>query len=120
VGREQYGSAFVARLKKTELTYPDLIATATALTASTIARGIALAAPATSYDVIAAGGGVHNAAIMSRLAPITTTTEHGILADAKEAIAFAILAFETWRKKPANLPSATGARHSVLLGDITF
>lgn len=120
VGREQYGSEFIARLKKAKLALPDLIATATALTAKTIQRGIALVAPPQPVDLIAAGGGVHNPGIMSRLVPVSTATEHGISADAKEAIAFAILAHETWRRRPSNLPSATGARHSVLLGDITF
>jgi anhydro-N-acetylmuramic acid kinase len=120
VGREQYGSEFLARLKKTKLALPDLIATATALTASTIALGIELAAPAAPFDLIAAGGGVHNREIMSRLEPVSTSTEYGIHPDAKEAIAFAILAFQTWQKRPGNLPSATGARHPVLLGDVTF
>ena len=123
-GREQYGAEFVARLKKSGLPMRDLIATATVLTAATIALGVAgRAGPAT--DLIVSGGGVHNARIMAHLAgflpgvAISTSTDHGIDADAKEAIAFAVLAHQTWRRKPSNLPSATGARRAVVLGDIT-
>jgi anhydro-N-acetylmuramic acid kinase len=50
---------------------------------------------------------------------ITTTAEFGIDPDAKEAIAFAVLAARTWRREPGNLPSATGARHPVILGKLT-
>ncbi len=103
----------------------DLIATATAFTAATIAAGINRFAPATQ-EVIAAGGGVHNPQIMGQIAAllpdvrVTTTAEFGIDPDAKEAVAFAILAYRTWRKEPGNLPSATGARRPVVLGSVTF
>jgi anhydro-N-acetylmuramic acid kinase len=123
-GREQYGAAFVARLKKSGLPMPDLIATATVLTAATAAIGVGLHRSPT--DLIVSGGGVHNPQIMAHLAgflpgiAISASTDHGIEADAKEAIAFAVLAHQTWRKKPSNLPSATGARHAVVLGSVTF
>jgi anhydro-N-acetylmuramic acid kinase len=135
-GREQYGAEFVARLKKSGLPMKDLVATATVLTAATVAMGVesrptgASAADQgvrpTETDLIVSGGGVHNPQIMAHLAgflpgiAISTSTEHGIDADAKEAIAFAVLAYQTWRKRPSNLPSATGARHAVVLGSITF
>jgi anhydro-N-acetylmuramic acid kinase len=153
-GREQYGAAFVARLKQSGLPMPDLIATATVLTAATVAQALLPAgrplgralvptrcAPAkrreesrrgtqecvrhSTTDLIVSGGGVHNPQIMAHLAgflpgiAISTSTDHGIGADAKEAIAFAVLAHQTWCKRPSNLPSATGARHAVVLGDIT-
>lgn len=124
-GREQYGNELVASLLATGLRLPDLIATATAFTAGSIARGVRLFAPDTA-ELIAAGGGVHNATLMAQLADqlpgirITTTIEFGIDPDAKEAVAFAILAYRTWNRQPGNLPSATGARHGVVLGSITY
>ena len=124
-GREQYGAEFVARLKKAGLPMRDLMATATVLTAATGAMGVGNSGRE-GTDLIVSGGGVHNPQIMAHLAgflpgvAISTSTEHGIDADAKEAIAFAVLAYQTWRKRPSNLPSATGARHAVVLGDITM
>jgi anhydro-N-acetylmuramic acid kinase len=120
-GREQYGATFVARLKATGEPLPDLIATVTVLTAATIA----IAVGERPCDLIMSGGGVHNSQIVAHLAgflpnaAISTSTDHGIDADAKEAIAFAVLAHETWRRRPSNLPSATGARRAVVLGSIT-
>jgi anhydro-N-acetylmuramic acid kinase len=123
-GREQYGREFVARLKKSGASLPDLASTATVLTAATIAMGIGKAGEAS--DLIVSGGGVHNPQIMAHLAGflpqarISTSTDHGIDADAKEAVAFAVLARETWRRRPSNLPSATGARGPRVLGSITW
>jgi anhydro-N-acetylmuramic acid kinase len=51
---------------------------------------------------------------------VTTTAQFGIDPDAKEAIAFAILAHRTWRRETGNLPGATGARKAVVLGKISF
>ena len=76
-------------------------------------------------ELIASGGGVHNPQIMAYLAAflpavaIRTSDEFGIDADGKEAIAFAILAHRTWRKRPSNLPPATGAKRPVVLGKIS-
>lgn len=121
-GREQYGAEFVARLRRTGLPLPDLIATATVLTAATIAFAVAPFAPT---ELIVSGGGAHNHQILAHLAaflpgvPLATSADYGIDVDAKEAIAFAILAYQTWRGKPSNLPAATGARHPVILGSVT-
>lgn len=124
-GREQYGSAFVAKLRATGLPVADLIATATVFTAATIAMGIEKFAPHTD-EVIVSGGGVHNRQLMAQMEAlipacrVTTSAEFGVDPDAKEAIAFAILAHGTWRRRPGNLPSATGASHPVILGKVTY
>ena len=119
-GREQFGREFANGLIATGIPVPDLIATATELTAQSIAD--AVLAQDGIREVIASGGGVHNRQIMRRLREllpelkVTTTADHGIDPDAKEAIAFAILAYEFVHRRPGNLPSATGARHAVMLG----
>jgi anhydro-N-acetylmuramic acid kinase len=124
-GREQYGAPFVERLRAANLPLEDLVATATALTAATIASAVTRFAPGTQ-ELIASGGGTHNPQIMAQIAAflpncrITTTAEFGIDPDAKEAIAFAILAYRTWKHQTGNLPSATGARRAVILGKVTM
>ncbi len=123
-GREQYGREFIERVKTSKLPFPDLIATATALTASTIAEGVRRFA-GTADELIASGGGVHNDTLIGILRSLlpeiafATTDDYGIPGDAKEAIAFAVLAYRTWKEKSGNVPSATGARHAVILGSIT-
>ncbi len=123
-GREQYGAEFLKPLKKMKMSQQDLIATATALTATSIAEGVRRFA-GTADELIASGGGVHNKTLMGMvrsLLPnmaVATTDDFGIPGDAKEAIAFALLAYRTWKGKSGNVPSATGARHSVILGSIT-
>ena len=119
-GREQFGREFVNGLIATGLPLPDLIATATELTVRSIAQ--AISSQAHVREAIASGGGVHNRRIMRRLREllphltVNTSDQYGIDPDAKEAIAFAVLAYQFVRGKPGNLPSATGARHPVLLG----
>jgi anhydro-N-acetylmuramic acid kinase len=120
LGREQYGREFVDRLMSTKLPLPILVATATEFTAATIAEQVDGAS-----EVIASGGGVHNRHLMRRLADllpdvkISTTADYGIDPDAKEAIAFAILAYEHAHGRAANIPSATGARRAAILGKST-
>jgi anhydro-N-acetylmuramic acid kinase len=123
-GREQYGAGFVDGLVATGLPMDDLIATATAFTAATIATGVTRFAPG-AQEVIASGGGTHNRQLMAQISAflprcrLTTTAEFGIDPDAKEAIAFAILAYRTRRGQTGNLPNATGARRAVILGKIS-
>jgi anhydro-N-acetylmuramic acid kinase len=117
-GRERFGSEFVNGLLATGIAAEDLIATATEFTAQSIARAI----PAKIRELIVSGGGVHNRHIMGRMAgllpdlEVKTSADFGIDPDAKEAIAFAVLAYEFAQGHTGNLPSATGARRAVLLG----
>ena len=120
-GREQYGKEFLASLPP--LPIEDLLATATELTVQTIAR--AIHAYPDIGEVIVSGGGAHNTFMMERLraelnAALKTSADFGIDVDGKEAIAFAILAHETWHRRPSNLPSATGARVAAILGKICY
>ena len=121
-GREQYGADFVARLEASGSTFPDVVTTAALLTV----RTIALAVGPEPGDLIVSGGGVHNRFLMGHLHAflphmrVATTSDYGIDPATKEAIAFALLAYETWHLRPSNVPGATGAKCSVILGDITF
>ena len=128
-GREQYGREFVQALLDRQLAPADLMATATHLTAATIADAICAFLPEDidECEVIASGGGVHNPALFKSLCAelpeemdVTTTADFGIDPDFKEAVAFAVLAHETWLHKPSNLPSATGARRAVVLGKVSY
>jgi anhydro-N-acetylmuramic acid kinase len=120
-GRERFGAQFVNGLIATGIPLEDLITTATEFTARSISYGIleVFDGPAT---VIASGGGVRNRYLMEILAgylvglDLLSSAEFGIDPDAKEAIAFAVLAYEAAHGRPCNLPSATGARRAVLLG----
>jgi anhydro-N-acetylmuramic acid kinase len=125
-GREQYGRAFVSSLAETGIPLEDLIATATAFTPATIAAGLRRFVKHRVDELIVSGGGARNRTMMGYLQAflpdvrLRTSNEFGIDSDAKEAIAFAILAHETWHRRPSNLPSATGAKRPVVLGKITW
>ncbi len=126
-GREQYGAEFVSKLLDTELSSEDLVATATALTAESIALGVRnFILPDMRVDeVFVSGGGTHNPTLMRMLRkalepiPVKETSEVGLDVDAKEAIAFAVMAYETAHARPSNVPFATGAKRSVILGKVT-
>ena len=125
-GREQYGKEFLEQLIATGDTLPNLITTATAFTAGSIATGIQQFARQRVHEVIVSGGGAHNSTMMGYLqaflpdSKVRMSSEFGIDIDAKEAIAFAILAYETWHRRPSNLPSATGAKRAVVLGKVSY
>jgi anhydro-N-acetylmuramic acid kinase len=126
-GRDQFGQKFTTRLIASAAPLEDLIATATELTVRTISMAVRDSTRTRQgwQDIVVSGGGVHNEWLMRRLREslpefkIMTSAEFGIDPDAKEAIAFAVLAYEAIRRKPASLSSATGARKPVLLGKST-
>jgi anhydro-N-acetylmuramic acid kinase len=140
-GREEFGEAFVTRFitlcEKAGARNEDIVATATALTARTIAKAYerfcrprlhSVATEAGVVELFAAGGGVRNATLMrmlqEELTPfgvrVRTTEDAGLAAGAKEAAAFALLGWLTWHGLPGNLPSATGAKRPVVLGKVTY
>lgn len=126
-GREQFGAEFVSKLLDTELSTEDLIATATALTAESIASGIRnFVIPEMRVDeVFVSGGGAHNPTLVAMLRkaldpiPVMMSSEVGLDVDAKEAVAFAVMAYETAHARPSNVPKATGAKRPVVLGKVT-
>jgi anhydro-N-acetylmuramic acid kinase len=134
-GREQYGKVFVERLlslARRRLSSHDILATATALTSRSIALAykqfVAPRIGNAPVDYIVAGGGARNQTLMRMLAAdlapfgcqVQTTDEHGIPSEAKEAVAFALLAWQTWHRLPGNIPAATGAAHPAILGQVTY
>ncbi|MBV9233892.1 MAG: anhydro-N-acetylmuramic acid kinase, partial [Candidatus Eremiobacteraeota bacterium] len=124
-GRERFGAHFLARhgVALRAMTLEDAAATLTELTAESIARAFRTAEFAPNR-VVVSGGGTRNAAMMARLANllapavVETSDAYGLPADAKEAMAFAVLGYETLRGRAANVPAATGARHAAVLGAI--
>jgi anhydro-N-acetylmuramic acid kinase len=139
-GREEFGGAFVSRFialcRKAKGKDDDVIATATALTAQSLVDAYRRAvwphlgqcAPLAKTELIAAGGGVRNATLMSMLRAgfeplgvrVRAMEELGMPSQAKEAVAFALLGWLNWQRLPGNVPSATGAARSVVLGKLTL
>jgi anhydro-N-acetylmuramic acid kinase len=127
-GRELFGSDYLQRCLADAASYQlstaDLLATLTDLTASSIADSYRRFVPQLPNRVLLCGGGSRNLYLRQRLQarlpqiPIETTDAAGVDGDYKEAIAFAVLAY--WRQQdiPGNLPTATGAKYPVLLGDV--
>jgi len=129
-GRERFGLAFADRLieevRRAGGSENDAVATATALTAESVARAVAAWTPAPSEaDLVISGGGARNPTLVEWLAarvlprrvlPFDALFFDG---DAKESVAFAYLGLLTLEGKPGNLPGATGARGPRVLGRIT-
>jgi len=105
------------------LNLEDQLATACAITASEIRGGLWPFGMSFSGEVVVAGGGTRNRKVMEMLelclGRVRTTDEFGMPAEAREAVAFALLAAATLDGIPSNVPSCTGARRAVVLGSIT-
>jgi anhydro-N-acetylmuramic acid kinase len=131
-GREYFGRTYIGRLLKLALRFgaspDDLIRAATIFTALSVVDAIQrFVVPRTkTQQLIVSGGGAHNPVIMAQLAAalapigVMPSSEFGVDPDAKEAYAFALLAYETWHRRSGNLPSATGAKRGAILGKISY
>jgi anhydro-N-acetylmuramic acid kinase len=136
-GREQFGREYAAKFlaacqhksKKPE----DALATATALTAESIAQSYKQFVrkkmkAKTPVDYIVSGGGARNRTLMAMLAQrlepmgceLAASDDFGLPVEAKEAAAFALLAWQTWHHRPGNVPAATGATKPAILGQVTY
>ena len=127
-GRERYGAEFSRAWAEQHADRRpiDLVATAVAFTARAIADSYRrfLLPRGPIDDVRVAGGGAHNATLMAELArqlqpiPVAKFAESGVDADAKEAVAFALLAVQCIHADSGNVPSVTGAKRPAVLGKI--
>jgi anhydro-N-acetylmuramic acid kinase len=131
-GREEFGREFARDFIRRcgRVDRRDVVATATALTARSIADTLRrfVVRRGKFREFIVSGGGTKNptllAVLTNELKPlglqVRLSDEFGIPSEAKEAVAFALLAYQTWRRQPANVPSATGATRAVVLGKISY
>jgi anhydro-N-acetylmuramic acid kinase len=154
-GREEFGREFVVEFLRScrGRRKQDVVATATALTARSIAEAVQryvtrggrskVKNPTLSHksrqawgtlesaafrEIILSGGGARNATLVGMLAELLAplgivvrfSDEFGLPSDAKEAVAFAVLAYETWNRRASNVPSATGAKRGAVLGKISY
>jgi anhydro-N-acetylmuramic acid kinase len=138
-GREEFGSSFVSGLievcrAEVGSDY-DIIATATSLTVQSVLSAyrtfvwphLGQHAPLAETELVIAGGGAKNKTMMRMLAnefallgvPVRPMEDLGIPAQAKEAVAFALLGWLTWHRLPGNVKSATGAARQAILGKVT-
>ena len=129
-GREEFGNEFVEKIllekEKRKISQYDTIATATYFTVWGITFHLEkfIAKKNFPSEIIVSGGGVHNKTMLKFLqenlpnVKILPIEHFGISSDAKEAIAFAILANETLCGNPSNVPSVTGAKQKTILGKI--
>ena len=131
-GREQFGADYLYPAlewsRRRRVPPEDLLHTATVLTAVTISEALRRwVLPRVSIkQLIVSGGGARNPLLMAQLQSnlpgieILRSGDFGVPEDAKEAFAFAVLAYQTWQGRTGNIPAATGARHGSVLGKIAL
>jgi anhydro-N-acetylmuramic acid kinase len=132
-GREEFGREFSQAFLKLcgRAAKQDIVATATALTARSIAAAIrkfVLPTHRGFRELVVSGGGAKNSTLLAMLAnevrpmgiSLRLSDEFGLPAAAKEAAAFALLAYETWHRRPSNVPAATGAGRPAILWKISY
>ncbi len=129
-GREQYGEAYCRRLlawgRRHNAQPGDIVRTATVLTALSVVDAFHrwILPRAKIRQLIVSGGGAHNPLLMAQLQAalpgieLLGSADLGVPEDAKEAFAFAVLAYQSFHGRPANLPGATGAARAAILGKI--
>jgi anhydro-N-acetylmuramic acid kinase len=131
-GREYYGHAYLKKLlalgRRHRAKPNDLIRAATIFTALSVVDALnRFVIPKSKiHQLVVSGGGAHNPLILAQLfaalpgIEVLPSSRLGIPEEAKEAFAFTLLAYETFHQRPANLPSATGARGPAILGKISY
>jgi anhydro-N-acetylmuramic acid kinase len=132
-GREEFGREFVRTFLKhcRHANSRDVVATATALTARSIGNALkhfVVRRRGAFSEMIVSGGGTQNSTLMAMLADaisplglrLRSSDEFGLPSQAKEAAAFALLAYQTWNRQPSNIPSATGAKNFAILGKVSY
>jgi len=128
-GRELFspamGATLLAQGHRRGLTDDDIVATLTALSAATVADQYRRFLPSAMDEVIVAGGGTRNPFLMSQLrerlprsTSVMTLEDIGFASHQKEAVAMAVLAHETWHRRPGSLPAFTGVQQPVVMGAI--
>ncbi len=131
-GREYYGRAYFQELlrlgKKHRAGSNDLIRTTTEFTVASVVDALKrfVLRKTKIQQLIVSGGGARNPLVLAQLTAaltpmeVLTSSKLGVPEEAKEAYAFAILAYETWNRRAGNLPSATGAEREAVLGKISL
>ena len=131
-GREYYGRAYVQKIlalgRRHRAKPADVIRAATIFTALSVIDALHrfVLRKHKIQQLIVSGGGAYNPLILAQLSAalprvqVLPSSRLGVPEDAKEAFAFALLAYETFHQRPANLPSATGARGPAILGKISY